>query len=99
MITNKCVIIQTCAGLRGEVGHIFRQSWGLDKSAGGVCLDNDASNNGGHRSAIMCWPCYCVLSPGHTHLLSSKPHIPEHFTHDHWVCTQSLCSAALAGAP
>ena len=77
----------------------FRQSWGLDKSAGGAHLDDDASNNQGHQSAIMRWPCYCIPSPGHTPLLSSKPRIPEHFTHDHWVRAQSLCSVALAGAP
>ena len=88
-----------CAGLWGEVGRIFRQSWGLDKSAGGAHLDDDASNNQGHQSAIMRWPRYCILSPGHTPLLSSKPRIPEHFTHDHWVRARSLCSVALAGAP
>ena len=38
-------------------------------------------------------------TPGNTPLLSSKPHIPEHLTPHHRVCAQSLCSAALAGAP
>ena len=50
---NKCVIIQTCVGLRGKVGCVFGQSWGLDKSAGGAHLDDDVSNNREHRGTIM----------------------------------------------
>ena len=45
MVMNKCVIIQAHAGLRGEVGCIFGQSWGLDKSTGGAHLDDNALNN------------------------------------------------------
>ena len=82
-----------------EVGCILGQSGGLDKSAKGVHLDDDALNNQGHWSTIMCWPHYRVLSPGHTPLFFSKPYIPEHFTHDHRVCAQGLCSVAMVGAP
>ena len=83
---NKHVIIQAHAGLRGKAGHIFGQSRGLDKSARGAHLDDDASDYQGDWSTLMCWPRYCFPSPGHTPLLSSKPRIPKHFTHDHRVC-------------
>ena len=91
---SKCIIIQAHAGLQGKAGCIFGQNRRLDKSAGGVHLDNDGLNYQGPWSTIMCWPHYCVLPPGHTPLLSSKPHIPEHLTHHHRVCDPGWGSTA-----
>ena len=76
MAAHKLDAVQTCARLGDEVGHVLGQSGGLDKGTGGAHLDDNALNNQGRRSTIKCWSRHRVLSPGHTPLLSSRPHIP-----------------------
>ena len=75
MVMGQRVIIQARAGLWGKAGYVPRQNRGLDKGAGGVHLDNDASNYQ-DLGAPLCAGLDIVLC-----LLDTLPSFPANLTY------------------
>ena len=92
----------TCSIMRQNWTWVFGQSGGLDKGAGGVHLDDDASNNRGHVGAPLCAGLtilFCLLDtlpsfPANLTYQSTPPMItgfaPEVYAQQPWLGLHSL---------
>ena len=71
---DKRSFVQTRTGLRGQIGRVSKQNWGLDLGTGGAYLEEDVRNIRGGGGSIMHQPQYHAPSLGHSPFVSSKPH-------------------------